>query len=229
MKYYSLQNSANKKILGKHDPYKKVIHTVSVNDSIHLGKHFLGLVNYVPEIPILELKSEAKILDLMIGPSAIGFTNKLIVSSKLKEILKENNVNDIQFFEINLIQNNKNIEGYSVMHPIKENLDSIDFNNSEIFISSSIQPIEKVNIKSVLHFKQLREELQTNGYNGRSIAFLFIEKLILKKEIERNLIYLNHLRNYGPFLVSEKLKNEIEKNNCTGIEFLPLGVLKQDI
>lgn len=229
MKYYSIQNSANKKILGIHEPYKKVIHTVSVNDSIHLGKHFLGLVNYVPEIPILELKSEAKILDLMIGPSAIGFTNKLIVSSKLKEILEENNATKIQFFELNLIKNGKNIEGYFVMHPTKENLDSVDFKNSDIYISNAVQSIDKVGIKSVLHFQQLREDLQTNGYKGRSIALLFIENLILKKEIERNLIYLNHLRNYGPFLVSEKLKNEIEKNNCTGIEFLPLGVLKQDI
>lgn len=107
------------------------------------------------------------------------------------------------------------------MHPIKENLESVDFKNSDVFISSAIQPIEKVNIKSVLHFKQLREELQTNGYNGRSIAFLFIEKLVIKSEFSKGLVFLNHLRRLGPYLVSEKLKNTIEEANCTGIEFMP--------
>lgn len=105
MKYYGIANSLNKKVLGTHEPYKNVSHTVSVNDPIHLGKHFLGLINYVPEIPILELESQAKILDLMSSPSTIGFTNKLIISSKLKEIFEENNATDFQFFELNLIKN----------------------------------------------------------------------------------------------------------------------------
>jgi hypothetical protein len=224
MEYYSILNSSNKKVLGINEPYKQIIQTINVNDPTHIGKHFLGCINDIPKIPILELKSQAKILDLMISPSTIGFTNKLIVSNKLKNIFENKNPIDYQFFSLKINQNNKEVEGYWLMHPTKEDLDIIDFNNSDIYISNAVKSIDKIDIKSVLHFQQLRKELQTNGYKGRSIALLFIEKFNVLSECKKSILNINHLRDYGPFLVSEELKSEIEKEKCTGIEFMPLEV-----
>lgn len=228
MKYYSIQNSWSKKLLGVHEPYKEFIDLGNVNNPKHSGKHFLGKIDFTPEIPILVLKDKACLLDLMPHPSTIGFAGKLVISSKFKSILEKNNITDFQFFPIELRQKNKTIENYWLMHPCKEHLEEIDFKRSEIYISGAIRPIKKIDIKSLLHFKQMREELGTKGYQKRSIALLMITNILIKQSCVKNILKLNHVRGKGTFFVNEILKEYIENEECTGIEFILLEVSKEE-
>ena len=99
MKYYSIIESWNKKVLDVHEPYKDIIHPIHIDDPTHIGKHFTGRINFEPEIPTLVLKEKAHLLDLLKHPSTVGFSAKQVVSSKLKEIFEEFGAKDFQFFK----------------------------------------------------------------------------------------------------------------------------------
>jgi len=215
-------------VLGVHEPYKDIMHPIPIDNPSHIGKHFLGKINYKPEIPTVVLKNNAHALDLMKNPSIIGFSSKQIVSSKLKNIFEEYGAKDFQFFKLNVFQKKKELQGYWLMHPCKEHIDMVDFKKSDFYVSGVIKAIEKIKIKSVLHFKQIREEIWKNGYKKSPIASLAITKIVINENCNKTILKLNHVKDQGSFFVNEVLKEEIEKKECTGIEFMPLNITKEE-
>ena len=152
--------------------------------------------------------------------SAMGFSNKLLISGKLKTILEKNRKHGMQFFKSPIIQNNLLIEDYWILNMSEFNNDYVDFLNSKILL----EEITSENINSLyLSINSLKDyELKIEEVRGKKGCNLRIEKLVLSKDKINNDFFMIRYSFSGIYFVSEKLKQEIEDAGCTGIEFQPI-------
>ena len=144
-------------------------------------------------------------------------TPNLLISEKLKIILERYNISEPHFYyKSNLIYKNENFDYYIFQFTgnkiFKNTLSYIDFNKS-IFLD----PVKKENIKAenlddfLSVYKRIYKE---NGIENK----LKNKKLVLKVNLDFFPIGTIMKDN----IVSEKLKQAIEKENITGFEFSEL-------
>ena len=97
----------------------------------------------------------------------------------------------------------------------------VDYNNSEIYLTNfGFQKIERIHFNSSNNFMEQTNQIRNRDAN---MGFL-IEKLVLVKDefIDEDFFILRQVEGGVGYFVSEKLKSEIEKANCTGIDFIPV-------
>ncbi len=225
MNFYSIQNSLSQKILGHYPQVKSIHYNCDVWDEPKFIEHIhFEKVTFEPIIANAILNKKSKQTDLISTLSAIGFSKKLLLSEKLKQILQSNRKTDMQFFKSPIIQNNSFVEDYWILNLFKFNMEFIDFTKSEISYSrkadnystsySTIKEYLKIDNKDQFEIKK-SEALKRQ-------ETISIEKLSLMKEnVDEDFFMINNVFG-GLYYVSENLKKEIEDAACTGIEFQPI-------
>lgn len=215
MKYYRLYHTNNEKIVGKYEQVMEGIYNFNVKDEYFIGniKWHLKKIEFIPLVPDLILWKKAKITD-MISVSIMGTHGGLVISDKLKNILQKNNYKDVQFFPIGIYKNDSNIGNYWFMRFYKVSLENINFNNSEVWeYEHTFHKIAEHKVSSKEEFLSLSNSL----VYPRTIHILTVA---LQSNISDDSFALNFIMRGGiGYFVSEKLKKEIEKANCTGIIF----------
>lgn len=221
MNYYIIQESGNLKIIGKYPQTKDIQYNCDVwNEPKFIGQIHFEKVDFEPIIANAILHPKSKQTDLIDANSAMGFSNKLLISGKLKTILEKNRKNGMQFFKSPIIQNNLLAEDYWILNMYEFNNDYADFLNSKILL----EEITSENINSLyLSINSLKDyELKIEEVRGKKGCNLRIEKLVLSKDKIDNDFFMIRYSFSGIYFVSEKLKQEIEDAGCTGIEFQPI-------
>lgn len=222
--YYIVQESMNKKTVGKFFQAVNAVHNCHVWDE----PKFIGNINFekVDFEPITSnaiLEKKAKLTDLVSCPS-IGFSSKLLVSGKFKGILEKNRKKGIQFFKAPIIQNNVMIEDYWILNFYEFNYEYIDFPNSKIAYTRKADDY-KITYNTIKEYINLKSFEQFEAKRLEAIAkeeSLSIEKLnLLNQNIDEDFFMIKYVFG-GLYFVSEKLKKEIEDAGCTGIEFQPI-------
>lgn len=222
--YYFIQESMNKKTVGKFFQAVNAVHNCHVWDE----PKFIGHINFekVDFKPITSnaiLERKAKLTDLISCPS-IGFSLKLLVSGKFKEILEKNRKNGMQFFKAPIIQNNVMIEDYWILNFYEFNNEYIDFSNSKISYTRKADDY-KTTYNTIKEYIKLESFEQFEVKRLEAInkeESLSIEKLNLLNENINEDFFMIRYSSSGIYIVSEKLKQEIEDAGCTGIEFQPI-------
>ena len=221
MNYYIIQESGNLKIIGKYPQTKDIQYNCDVwNEPKFIGQIHFEKVDFEPIIANAILHPKSKQTDLIDANSAMGFSNKLLISGKLKTILEKNRKNGMQFFKSPIIQNNLLAEDYWILNMYEFKNDYVDFLNSKILL----EEITSENINSLyLSINSLKDyELKIEEVRGKKGCNLRIEKLVLSKDKIDNDFFMIRYSFSGIYFVSEKLKQEIEDAGCTGIEFQPI-------
>ena len=220
MKYYSIHPSSNRKIIGHYPQQKDSVINGNVNSPIFIGNLFLKTIDFDPVVPHTVLHDKSNLTDLL-ATTGQGYSFTLTLSDMLKNIIEQNaNTEDFQFFKSDIIQNKNILASYWLLHPIKERLEIIDYNNSEIFIADFVN-LEQLDLKNHLEFETELEKLKREGYKGQSGSFfLEFERMQIKDYIDRDIFYARYRRGCA-FYVSKRLKEIIEAEGCTGIEFIP--------
>ncbi|MCX6207658.1 MAG: hypothetical protein NTZ19_15555 [Bacteroidetes bacterium] len=211
MEYFKIEHSTNKSIIGSTYPQcQHAVHKVSIDDESHIWYQKLGYLDEHVLIPDIILSRLAKKTDLI---SDVTLGRFLILSDKLKSIIeKYANNSELQLVEIKLIVK-KEILNYWILNPIIFRNDFIDFEKSENWIEGSgFIKIREISISNYVEFKQLQESLI---YPER----VKIHNFKLHSNTNQHFFQLSNLKNANSYFVSEELKNAIEKENCTGIEF----------
>lgn len=222
MNYYSIQFTLNPKLRGSNE-YVKKYHIKIPNDKLFweepkfIGNIYNEKVDFKPYLTDIELFVNSKINDLIMDGGPI--TKKMIVSGKLKSILEKYRSSGMQFYNINIIQKNNIFKDYWILNMYETNFEVIDFIKSEFYETENVfNLIKKIDIKSIDEFLKFKSEIELKDY---PYGFI-ISKIALKDDITLDFFSLLYVECGIKYVVSEKLKQEIEDAGCTGIEFQPI-------
>lgn len=219
MKYFKLTFSAKLKEVGK-IPQSEWGDFGDIQQGIIPWEGRIDVDFKLPE-PILEKK--AKLISLL-DVAFIGLPF-LVINDNFLAFLKSFNIGNYQDWKIKTWQNKQLITNYNLflMNDTKQDV-YIDFSNSEFYSkklgdwdNSSIQQAVLVNDYEEYVFKQ--KELRKD------------KLLLLHHKVTLNLSKAHEdmfrITNVSPngYFVSEKLKNAIEENGFTGVEFIELSEL----
>ncbi|WP_017498177.1 imm11 family protein [Flavobacterium sp. WG21] len=218
MKYYSIEPSLNTKVLGNYPQVKNIKYNCHVWDEPKFIEHVhFEKVDFEPIIANAILYAKSKLTDL-ISVTGMGFTLKLLISSKLKNILENKRKTGLQFFRSPIIQNDHLINNYWILNYYEISYQFLDFKNSVFFETTKFDKTNKLEINNQNAFIQKQNEIAEEGYPKG----LLIDKIAIKKDNNEHFFLLQNTDNGTQYIVSEKLKKEIEEANCTGIEFQPI-------
>lgn len=117
MKYYRIRHSQSKKILGHSPQVKDVKYNCHVdNDPRFIQHYYLKKIDFTPCVanPILYAKSKKTDLIESLG---IGFSHRLLMSSKLKNIFITYSKDIVQYFQCSIYYKNIEDINYWIMNP----------------------------------------------------------------------------------------------------------------
>ncbi|MDY0986682.1 hypothetical protein SOM12_04590 [Flavobacterium sp. CFBP9031] len=221
MKFYSIKSSLNSKVLGHYPQVKDIKYNCDVWDEPKFIEHtHFAKINFVPITANAILHDKAKITDL-INVSGMGFTNKLLVSNKLKGIFEHYRKTGLQFYESNLIHKNHEVDNYWVLNFFESGMHFINFNSSQIYLTeNTFDKVRELDIKNFNEYLNMKEIIDEEGYPKG----IFIEKFTLVNNVDEDFFFLTNVQGGVSYIVSEKLKINLEEENCTGIEFMPIEI-----
>lgn len=220
MKYYIINHSMNKKVLGHYPQIKEVVHNCHIwNEPRFIEHTHFEKINFTPITSDVVLFNKSKITDLIV-PGTIGFSLKILISSRLRKIFEEKgNQNKLQFFQSSVYHKEMQHRDFWILNFYNPDFHVINFSNSDIYLTENTFTLkEKINILTVEDFKKKLEEVKKTGYP----LGIRITRYTIKDNIKEHLILLTDVEGGVNYLVSETLKIEIEKAGCTGIEFQPI-------
>lgn len=218
MAFYSINSSSNEKVLGNYPQIKGEKHNCHVWDNEKfIDRLEFKKIKFTPITSNAILYSKSNLTDL-INISSIGFGRKMLIRRKLKSILDSHNKDDIRFYESNLIQDGKEITGYWITNPIRSRLEFIDSKKSKVFlIKNYINTINELNLTSLEEFLKEKAKIEYP-------FSLLIKNISIKKNINSDFFILTDISGGIKYVVSKKVKNQIQNKNCTGIEFQPINL-----
>ncbi|WP_298248304.1 hypothetical protein [uncultured Christiangramia sp.] len=220
MKYFEIRNSLNVKEIGKYPQVETAKNNCHIWDDPKFIERFeFDRIDSEVITSNAILHKRAKITDL-VSAYIIGFSLKLLMSSKLKNILEQHSNSKFQFFRAPIIYKNEYYENYWIMHSHTFSFNYIDFEKSNFVLRKRKLGggtfLENIEIRTIDEFKKVLN----CDLKSKRIKF-FCNNVILKSTIGEDFFSLRHVSGGFKHFVSEKLKVEIDKQNCTGIEFIP--------
>lgn len=227
MKYFAIEPSMNRKIVGKIPQTKETIHHCDVwNEPKLISNLFYTKIEEIPILSNAVLHPKAIVTDLIEPISTFGFSSSMLISNNLKNIFERFNLFGVQFFSTYVIQNNTKIEGYWQSHISEQAFKLLNFKKLNFTIKTNKNDgtvtFEEINfIKTLEDFLKYKEEYKFPTQ-------LYFRNLDLIND-KFDFFFLPHYINgTGKGIISEILKNEIEKQEITGIEFRPIELSLQD-
>lgn len=219
MKYYSITNSLNTKILGHYPQVKSYKYHCDIwNDSKFIEHIYFTKIDFEPITANAVLHSKSKITDL-ISAGGMGFTLKILVSEELRRILDNNRKTGLQFFKSPIFYKESLIDNYWILNMYEVDMNFIDLQKSII-----VQRIRKPEGGTTLidaKFDSLESfisEINDKELEGE----LYFKNITIKENTHEDFFLLRYVEGGAKYVVSEKLKKEIEEAGCTGIEFQPV-------
>ncbi|BFM42905.1 hypothetical protein CFS9_15460 [Flavobacterium sp. CFS9] len=225
MNYYSIEHSMNKKILGHYPQIKEIIHHCAVwEDPRFIDRFSFEKININPIISNPVLYQNSNLTDLIDVRGEIGFLSKILISGKLKSILEKRRTTGFDFFKIPVFYREKIIEDYYILNVYEDNNNFIDINKCRVQYHKKADDYKftyntNTEYLTFENFDSFNSLLDVAIKNNESF---FIDKIILKDSINEDFFLLRYVESGVKYVVSEKLKQEIEDAGCTGIEFQPI-------
>jgi hypothetical protein len=225
MKYYFINNSIAIDVLGHYPQVKDIKQNCNIWDEPKFIEHIqFKEIDFIPITANAILNSKSKLTDL-INVTGIGFTRKLLISKKLKIIFEKSRKTGLQFFKSDLIYKNNIIEDYWILNIYKVDMQFIDYSKSDIYKTEyTVNKTEKILINTYSEFLNKRNQIHKQGYPSD----IFIENFNLNQNVTEDFFAILNVMGGVNYIVSEKLKKEIEYAGCTGIEFQPIELSYQE-
>jgi len=223
MKFYGIRPSLDKKIVGKFFQSERIANYMKTEPKF-LNNIFFEKIEFEPITPKAILHKKAKVTDLISKVNAGGNLH-LLMSKKLCEILNKYREVGIQFFKSVLITpDGKDINGYFSLNVFIDNNEFIDIKNSVVKHFKKCDDYKltyrtEVEYKQFDDFESFNDALQIANQN---LETFYIEKVELIDNVSEDFFMLRYVEGGVKYVVSEKIKKEIEDAGCTGIEFQPV-------
>lgn len=138
-----------------------------------------------------------------------------LASIKLKEIITSFKISEpFRFYPSKLMYQGKKID-YFLFQMARENLEGFNFKKSQLFEIDLINPTYKKQLDMPLDERQFLRQIITGG---KRLKREKPNKRLLLEAVMENYCDIFYFTTTG-IVVSELLKNEIEAQNITGLEF----------
>ena len=204
MQYFSFNHSLDPKIIGKYPQ------SVNVKQMVITG---------IKARDIIVLEKKAKVTDL-INVIFLEYSYKRVISGKLKDIVEKKQ--KLNFEEVVLFSGTTEIEDYwALSHQHNIHMEYVDYTKSEILLrkrkpeGGTYTVKEEVSSEEEFYFKR-------DHYRKNKMGLLYISKIALHAHIKDDFFLLKDVEGGTKYIVSETLKEEIEKSGCSGMEFQPI-------
>jgi hypothetical protein len=212
MKYFKLRyNGLNQKVTG----VQTQCIFGDIGDMQNDNLPFEGRIDYNFKLPVPKLERNAKLTDYL----NVQFIDSrfLVLENNFITFLKKFNFDEIQTWSIEIKQKNQTYYNYSLFYvPKTYHREVIIYEDSEfeIFDYSNNKPIRvEEKISNYESFLKIRNSI------GEENKYLKYTKLVLKlSHLDKDFIRLTNCPFSGNF-VSERLKNEIQKNGFESMRF----------
>lgn len=226
MKYFAIETSLNKKVLGKYPPVKDFIHNCNIDEEPHfIDKFIFEKIEIQPILSNVVLFANAKQTDLIDTLGDVGFNFGYLISDKLKQILEQYNCYGFQFFKTSIFQKETQFDNYWQTKMYDFPYQYINFSKTNVSIRNSLtgKIVEKlIEINNLNDFHQKISSLEY----PLSIS---ISDISFTDNMDLDFFNIRFFTNGGfKGMVSERLKKELEKSEITGIEFRPIEISFQD-
>lgn len=220
MKYFAIETSLNEKILGKYPPVKGFIHHCDVDEEPNfIDKLIFEKIEIQPILSNVVLDANAKQTDFIDVFGDVGFKFGYLISDKFKKILDQFNCYGFQFFKTSIFQNETQFNNYWQTNIYDFPYHFIDYQNTSFLLKD--RDVNRNIISQTMNFNDINEfNLFVN--NIRYPKMLFFKDISFNERMNLDLFTLRYTEGAHKGIVSERLKNEIEKEYITGIEFKPL-------
>ena len=163
--------------------------------------------------PELILAPRAKVTDY-INSIPTSMSKLIPMSDRFWRLIQDFNLPAIQSYETNLHYSGKVVRYHLVYLPEVMDEVFIDFDRSEFAINQYGEFVEKIDIPSYQRLLKAKKEIEL------SLSILPQSLHLKLNSIDIDLFRLRYA--CSATFVSERLKIEIEKNNVTGVSFIPL-------
>lgn len=186
--------------------------SVSSSEHVYNYKPFTRVPDNI-FAPDFRLRNGSKMTDVI----SLAINSCFIVSGRVKRIVEENKVPDVQFVPINF-----NKQGtwykYYLLFFLKSRYDLIDFSATDIYIMRSVWDVDQVvRARDVGEFYLLLKEVSY----PRAVL---MENPIMTTKTEVDLFSVDKTCNNGiGVFISEKLKSIFEREGISGWQYIPLG------
>jgi hypothetical protein len=191
--------------------------SIQTNSGDHIGNYFYKMAPDDIVVPAVELNKAVNLTDVIDTRTVAVFglnSNSIIISSKVKDILCKFNSTPLQFFKTYLLQSKEKFDNYWVMHGSGYGYEFIDFSKSEIkFSTFGNYELEKWNLSSYEEFLSIRNNLTYP-------KCISVTKIKLNPFIEKDIFCIVESTDFSSFFISERVKQELEQKECTGLEFI---------
>ena len=222
MKYYNLTSSRNRKEIGK----KPQSETGNQGDIQQDFIPWEGKIDFDFKLPEPYLEKRAKQVSFL-DVAFIHPYRFLVLDDSLLSFFKKFNLGSYQDLKINTWQNKELIKKYNLflLNDTKQE-EYIDFSKSEFLIGKlgdwRDRTIRKpVDIKSYTDYVYLKNDLRKTKDKKR----LRYNKVVLDLSNTTEDMFRLVNAPLGGYFVSERLKNAIEKNGFTGMDFKDVSEL----
>lgn len=214
MKYYKLTNSRNTKEVGAYPQCENIKYLGDIQ------KDFIpwqGMIDFDFKLPEPNLEKKAKqtsLINVVAIPALF-----LVIDDNLLSFLKDFNIGNYQSWKIKTWHNKKNIEKYNLFIINNTRQDEyIDFSKSE-FKSKKLGDWNNSSVQKTVFVKNYDEYFMEKESLRKDKLMLLHNRITLNLSKTTEDIFRIVNAPPGGYFVSERLKDAIEKNDFTGMEF----------
>ncbi len=216
MKYYKIGESIDGKEIGTYPQIQEANYNFDpFEDKQFIDNLEYKKINFLPKFAIGKLHKKAKLTNLL-SAVPMGFSSKLLINSKLKEILASRNNENYQIFNNPILVDNVVNTNYWLLNPTNFNYENINFKESEIYLLKDLfTKVEILEIKSPQDLINEQKRIDKLGYPFQ----LHIEKLVFDDRKTEDFVIIDNTHGGIGYFVSERLKKDIEDKGISGIKF----------
>lgn len=173
-------------------------------------------IDFGIEFPMFLLKPSSKLTDV-VSSNAYMSSSALLCSDKLKNVILDHDVPQYQLFHpVQVIQKEESYD-YNFLYFYKIHNQYVDFPASRFYIEGWEPSIHPFTIKDVEEFNLILNSIRKMQLNR---LLKYIEFRLLEDEIELDLFRVAGF--FGCIIISEKLKESLEREKVTGIDIIPI-------
>lgn len=211
--YYEFSGSRDRSVIGEDYPqmeYSSDDELCKAQEEVfrYIKRHAYRPID-IAEVDVpFTIDKNAKLTDL-ISTGLIGFANQ-IVKDNLLNIIERFNCLETKVLEIKLLHKKIIYTNYKVLHFAESLLPHIDYNRTDFYSSISQ---EDLSIKDFKDFMTQRNEMV------KIMEQPFARTIYIQNKFVEGLDYFTFGFAKGKTIVSQTLKNAIETEGITGVEF----------
>jgi hypothetical protein len=224
MQYFKIKHSLDLTVIGAFPQVSEGVYPGNFDSPAALGSIMYRKTPANVEVPKGKLQPKAKFTDFM----SVFLIYKLLVSTKLKSIITQHQSFGYEWFPAVLIKKKVEYDNYWFGHPYQAYTEALDLQLStfayyDIMAKKVVQEHLTFNTAAELDKAYIENNLAA-PLKGLEHTPLLNNHIVLKENLSIDFFFLrNIIKGHTTYCVSERLREKIEQEKCTGLVFMDLN------